>query len=788
MEDLDAASLEDVEQFFRTYYAPNNAVLTICGDFDAGAREALVERYFGDIPRGPPIPPLPGATECRRARRRRRATGASRRSRCRALYVAYRTPPYGTDELLRGAVVAQILGYGQGRAAVPHAVREQRLAQDVVAYAFPIVVGASDARAVGDGAAGRRAGRARGALHEQIEALRRRGRARCRARGRTDRGAPARGPADGRRARRPAVDVSPRSSTIPAASTPSSTASARSPPRTCALRARYLHARQSRGHARTCRGGEAGEAWHDEPRRASSEPCATAARAPVRSARSSSRRVAARPARQRRRRCCTRGMATCRWSRCTSSSTRAAPTEPTSAHGLARSPRTRSRGRHGRRSAGDELAWAHRALGIELAAWTHVGRGARARDRADRAHRAGARACSRTSSGTPAFPPNEVERAARRAARRDHAAARRAARARRRHGDARSSSATARRTRARSSARRERCARYARDDVARVPRARVHARARDRVVVGDIDRAGARALAAAPFGDWQGSAAAPARVRADRALERTTVIHRRPARLRAVGAAHRPRRRAAHAPPTTSRCIVMNTILGGAFTSRLNLNLREKHGFTYGVRSGFAYPPPARSVRDPDRRRHRRDRRARSRRSSARSSALREGGPRRRSVANARTTSPASSRSSCRPPRSSPARLAELVIYDLPARLPRALPRRILAVSADDVLARARTYLRPDRLAVVVVGDARGRAAARGARPRRRRPRRHRGASAEPRRMSDRRDQAGPARHAPVHDGRIVHLSIDTVRFPDGIDGRARDDPPLAAPPPCCPS
>ena len=55
MEDLTAASEEDVKSFFRLYYAPNNAYLAIVGDFDPGRAKALVARYFGDIPRGKPI-------------------------------------------------------------------------------------------------------------------------------------------------------------------------------------------------------------------------------------------------------------------------------------------------------------------------------------------------------------------------------------------------------------------------------------------------------------------------------------------------------------------------------------------------------------------------------------------------------------------------------------------------------------------------------------------------------------------------------------------------------------
>ncbi|HEX2717791.1 MAG TPA: pitrilysin family protein [Gemmatimonadaceae bacterium] len=55
MADLSAASLDDVKQFFRTYYAPNNATLAIVGDFDAAKAKAWVEKYFGAIPRGPEV-------------------------------------------------------------------------------------------------------------------------------------------------------------------------------------------------------------------------------------------------------------------------------------------------------------------------------------------------------------------------------------------------------------------------------------------------------------------------------------------------------------------------------------------------------------------------------------------------------------------------------------------------------------------------------------------------------------------------------------------------------------
>jgi zinc protease len=63
MADLSAASLEDVKQFFRTYYAPNNATLAIAGDFNRDSVKVWVQRYFGEIPRGPAMPPRPATRE-----------------------------------------------------------------------------------------------------------------------------------------------------------------------------------------------------------------------------------------------------------------------------------------------------------------------------------------------------------------------------------------------------------------------------------------------------------------------------------------------------------------------------------------------------------------------------------------------------------------------------------------------------------------------------------------------------------------------------------------------------
>ena len=55
MEDLEAASLDDVYEWFETYYGPNNAVVSIAGAIEAAEAKALAEKYFGDIPPGPPV-------------------------------------------------------------------------------------------------------------------------------------------------------------------------------------------------------------------------------------------------------------------------------------------------------------------------------------------------------------------------------------------------------------------------------------------------------------------------------------------------------------------------------------------------------------------------------------------------------------------------------------------------------------------------------------------------------------------------------------------------------------
>ncbi len=143
MEDLDAASIEDVETFFRTYYRPNNAVLTLCGDFEEKRALDLVRKWFGEIPAGDPVPPIPGRTGIPTALEEPVRVVVEQDISLARIYKAYRTPPYGDDAWHPAGVSAHILAYGRAARLNRRLVRERRLAQDVVAAAFPIVVGAA---------------------------------------------------------------------------------------------------------------------------------------------------------------------------------------------------------------------------------------------------------------------------------------------------------------------------------------------------------------------------------------------------------------------------------------------------------------------------------------------------------------------------------------------------------------------------------------------------------------------------------------------------------------------
>jgi len=144
MADLDAASLDDVRAFFSTFYAPNNAVLSIVGDFDAAEARRLVERYFGPIPRGPELPPIPGrpTLEPFAVGREVRETVEGSFALAR-VYLAYRVPPFGSDEFYAVDVLTEVLSAGKSSRLYRDLVRDRRIARAASAFAFPVVTGAA---------------------------------------------------------------------------------------------------------------------------------------------------------------------------------------------------------------------------------------------------------------------------------------------------------------------------------------------------------------------------------------------------------------------------------------------------------------------------------------------------------------------------------------------------------------------------------------------------------------------------------------------------------------------
>ncbi|HET6680190.1 MAG TPA: pitrilysin family protein [Gemmatimonadaceae bacterium] len=140
MEDLSAASLDDVGAFFATWYAPDNAVLSIAGDFDPREATTLVQRYFGGIPAGgerPPLPPM--ALEPVFGDPRREVV--EDQVALPRLFVACRVPPFGTPEHVVARTLAAILGLRRGSRLHRVLVREREVAAEVGAFTFDLSKG-----------------------------------------------------------------------------------------------------------------------------------------------------------------------------------------------------------------------------------------------------------------------------------------------------------------------------------------------------------------------------------------------------------------------------------------------------------------------------------------------------------------------------------------------------------------------------------------------------------------------------------------------------------------------
>jgi len=129
MEDLNAATVEDVASFFRTYYAPNNAVVAIVGDVDAKATLAKIEKYFGDIPRQTD----PAAVDLSEPEMKaeRRETMPDRLARLPLVNIGYKIPPATHADYPALSALGQILGAGESSRLYQRLVKTEELCANV---------------------------------------------------------------------------------------------------------------------------------------------------------------------------------------------------------------------------------------------------------------------------------------------------------------------------------------------------------------------------------------------------------------------------------------------------------------------------------------------------------------------------------------------------------------------------------------------------------------------------------------------------------------------------------
>ena len=133
MEDLNAATVADAEEFFRTYYAPNNAVLSLVGDFKTDVALNLVKKYFEAIPaQAPPSPPDTTEPEQKAERRKIIEDGFAQTPR---LDIVYKIPPGNTADWYALDVLGQVLSSGVSSRLYQKFVKEKEIALSVYADA-----------------------------------------------------------------------------------------------------------------------------------------------------------------------------------------------------------------------------------------------------------------------------------------------------------------------------------------------------------------------------------------------------------------------------------------------------------------------------------------------------------------------------------------------------------------------------------------------------------------------------------------------------------------------------
>ena len=130
MEDLTAASYDDVVNFFKKYYAPNNASLSIAGDIDLERTQALVQKWFGEVPGGAPVEPVAPPAAMLTTVKKKTITDQVRLPR---VYLAWLTPRMYAPGDAALDVVSSVLAGGKNSRLYKRLVYDTQMAQDVSA-------------------------------------------------------------------------------------------------------------------------------------------------------------------------------------------------------------------------------------------------------------------------------------------------------------------------------------------------------------------------------------------------------------------------------------------------------------------------------------------------------------------------------------------------------------------------------------------------------------------------------------------------------------------------------
>jgi zinc protease len=134
MEDLGAASLDDIREFFATWYRPNNCTLTIVGDFAPDEARRLVEQYFSDIPAGDSFPQFDAVRRPKGHEERETFPSPVQLPR---IYRLYHLPKMGDPDWIHGDLLTTILASDKASRLDRVLVHEKQIAQDVAMYVLP---------------------------------------------------------------------------------------------------------------------------------------------------------------------------------------------------------------------------------------------------------------------------------------------------------------------------------------------------------------------------------------------------------------------------------------------------------------------------------------------------------------------------------------------------------------------------------------------------------------------------------------------------------------------------